>query len=761
MELPNGGQGNGNGTVQSREIKPYEPRPLSPEQLKFEEFTAPEEAHLRDYLGVILRRKWIVIVFFAAVVVTVAISSFMMAPLYKATAVIRISREEPNVYTFKDVQGTNPQDEEYYETQYKVLTSRALARMTIDRIGLYNNPVFNPEAGNNSGSIIGSIKSSIAGLIPFLGAQKDDGQPDDPAGQPTSGEYRALINKFISNLDVLPVKKSQLVAVSFISPSPALAQQTTNALAHAYIDFNIDRRLDASRQAKSLLEKQIGTLKTKLESSEAALNDYAEKKEMLIVDNKDNKQNILIQRLTEISGALSSSTANRIKAEALENEMKISSFDNPVVLDNPLILGLRKEYAQLESQYYNMLRIYKPDFPSMQRLKSQMNAITKRIAKEKKNIIGSVYSQYKTEVTREGYLRQEFEREKQNILNYQKNNTQYQILQRDADANRELYNSLLQRLKEVSVSATKTATNIQILDEAELPSVPYKPNKPRNILLAMIFGLAGGVGLAFFMEYFDNTFKDTHDIEKMTRLPALGMIPMQKLASSIKRPLIAYSKSRSPIAEAFRSIGTFILLSSSSKPPKTILVTSPGEKEGKTTICINTAMALSESMSNGIIIDADLRKPKLHHSFEADNNVGLSTFLSGNIEFEEGLIKKTKINGLSIITSGPIAPNPSELMVSKRMKDLLEALYTIYDFVIIDSAPIMGMPDSIYLSSIVDGSVIVVKAGETTRQVLAETKKIYRNINAKILGVVLNGIREGDLKYNYYSNYYSSYFKEG
>ncbi len=754
--LQNEGKGRENGT-QPRELKPYEPAALSTEQIKFEEFTQPEDAHLRDYLGVIMRRRWAVILFFISVVVTVTISSYVMKPLYKATAVIRIDNENPNVYTFKDVQAAAP-DDEYYETQYKMLKSRALARMTIDRMALYNNPAFNPSHGGSS--LFAAIRGSIAGLMPFMQAKDDDARQKD-AGRPSDNEYRGLIDRFVGMLDIMPVKRSQLVDVSFVSPSPELARQAANALAHTYIDFNIDRRLDASRQAKVVLEKQLGILRGKVEGSEAALNDYAQKNQMLIVDNKDDKQNILVQGLSEISGAMNTSTANRIKAEALEDELRRSGDDNPVVLNNPLIQGLKKDFNSLESEYYNLLRIYKPDFPKMQRIKSQMDAIARRIARERKNIVRSVDAQYKTDLTREKYLGMEFERQKNGILDYQRKNTQYEILKRDVDANREIYNSLLQRLKEVSVSATKTTSSIQVLDDAELPETPYKPNKPMNILLGIVFGLAGGVGLAFFMEYFDNTFKNTHEIEKSTRLPALGMIPMQKLTDSIKRPLIAHSRSRSPVAEAFRSIGTFILLSSSSKPPKTILVTSPGEKEGKTTICINTAMALAETMGNGIIIDADLRKPRLHHSFEIENTVGLSTFLSGNIEFEEGLIRKTTINGLSIITSGPIAPNPSELIVSRRMKDLLEALYTIYDFVIIDSAPIMGMPDSVYLSSIVDGSVVVVKAGHTTRQILAETKKIYRSINAKILGVVLNGMKESDLRYNYHSNYYSSYFREG
>ncbi len=743
------GEGPGN------EIKPYEARELSSEQLRFEDFEPQEETHLRDYLGVILRRKWVVISFALFVIISVTISTFMMRPLYKATAVIRINAGNPEPISFKGDPAAPPDDDNnYYETQYKILRSRALAKQTIQKLKLYVNPEFNPRPGK---TLFATLKGWVVDLIPFKGRSND---PAGNAKEPSAEEYSALINKFLSMIQVTPEKKTQLVRVSCVSPFPGLARHAANGLADGYIDFNIDNRLDASKKTGAILQKQIDLFKAKVAASEAALDDYASKNGMLIVGNKDNKQNIMVEKLAEISQALNAATTKRLQAEALRAQVDRPQAEGSLFVDNRLIQSLRKQYESLQAQYSNLLTIYKPEYPKMQMLKSQMRAILRSIASEKRKLAGSVTSDYQTDRRAENYLSQEYAKQEAAILNYQKANSQYQILKGDVDSNRALYNTLLDRMKQVTAAATPISTNIQVLDRAELPMVPFKPNKPLNIFLSLVFGLGGGIGLAFFIEYFDNTFKNTHEIERATRLPALGMIPMQKFPAVVKRPLIAYSQSRSPVAEAFRSIGTFIMLSSSAKPPKTILITSPGEKEGKTTICINTAMALAESTGNGIIIDADLRKPKLHHSFGAENAIGLSTFLSGNAEFEEGLIQKTQINGLNIITSGPIAPNPSELIVSRRMKDLLEALYTMYDFVIIDSPPLMGMSDSIYLSRIVDGSVIVIKAGETTKQVLSETKKIYRNINAKILGVVLNGIKESDLKYNYYSNYYSSYFRE-
>jgi capsular exopolysaccharide synthesis family protein len=299
-----------------------------------------------------------------------------------------------------------------------------------------------------------------------------------------------------------------------------------------------------------------------------------------------------------------------------------------------------------------------------------------------------------------------------------------------------------------------------------------------------VFGLLGGIGLAFLAEYFDSSVKVTNDIERKINFPMLGMIPdfgivkerdrfrvfdkisPKKKTDSFDLPMLINPPKDGPVAEAFRSIGAFILLSSASTPPKTILVTGPGEKIGKTTVCVNIARALSESLGNGIIIDADLRAPKLHHFFDMDNSTGLSTFLSGNIDFDNSdglLIKPVSEKRISVITSGPIPPNPSELLGSTKMQDLIYALQSSFAFIIIDSPPVMGLPDAIYLSKIVDGTVLVIKASETTKNELREIRKVFRNINAKVLGVILNGVQKNDLRYSsysyYHSSYYSGYFK--
>ncbi|HHN66121.1 MAG TPA: polysaccharide biosynthesis tyrosine autokinase [Nitrospirae bacterium] len=765
-------------------VGPYERQEyaISPD-LRYFDFQEEEEVHLRDYLNVIRRRKWIVIIFLLSVFVTVTLFTFMAIPQYKATTVIKIDKEAPRILSFADVEIDRP-DADYYETQYKILKSRAIAKRVIWKYNLDKDPNYLP-VKSEIDKAVSRVKRFFTGALDSIynlvnRTQRRSTRQDNNTAAKDSYEINDINNKFnelniksyyvnslLSRLEVVPIKKSRLVEVSFISHDPRLSQKVANAVAEAYIDFNLESKLNASVEAQKFLQKQIDNMKAKVEESEEALNAYASKNQIIFLDKENSRNSVLIQKLSQLSSALNKATADRIQKEALYREIKESGTENPIILNNALILGLKKQLSNLEADYYNLLNIFKPDYPKMKRLMSQMDAIRAKIKEEKAKLIKSIESDYRAALKRENYLKESFEAYKKKLLEFQNKTVQYQILKREVDANKELYNSLLQRLKEIRVSATKTATNIQILDRAELPKRPFKPNKVRNLLLAIVMGLMGGIGLAFFVEYFDNTIKDVDEIERKANLPMLGIIPYnKKYGSPASRdvkddvPMIPFKDNPNPVAEAFRSISTFILLSSADKPPKSILITSAGEQEGKTTVSTNTAMALRETLGDGILIDADMRRPKLHRTFGVDNRVGLSTFLSGNTHLGNGLIKNTDIKGLHVIPSGPIPPNPSELLVSKRMRELIESLSEQYNFIIIDSPPIMGMPDSVYLSSIVDGTVLVVKSGHTQKNVLKETKKILRNINAKVLGVVLNGIRKDDIKYGYYSNYYSSYFKE-
>ena len=772
------------------EIKKYDQRDFSlstyieyMQEMKRE----TEEIHLRDYLNVILKRKSIVLLFLISVVTITIILSLIMIPLYRATAVVKIETESPNVLSFKGVQ-IDTTGVDYYQTQFEILKSRNIAERVIRNLSLDKNKDFllpRDMLSKIRSFIYNNTIGDISSIFKFFSTKKSsDTAPANPGDNQSvvSDIPDYLINSLISRLEVNPVKNSQLVKISFISHNPELSMDVSNAVTQTYITFDLESRTLASNEAKNFLQAQLEIMKQKVEESEKTLNNYAAKNEIVFTTSNNN---LYAQKLSDISAALNSVTTERIQKEALYRQVRDSGVNNPIILNNPMIQGLRNEHAKIEAEYYNLLKIYTPEYPKMKSLKSQMDAITNRTSQETSKIIQSSELDYRNALKKEDNLTKALNSQKQKVLSFQGSTASYEVLRREVDVNKGLYNSLLQRLNEVSVSASNKASNIQILDKAIFPKEPFKPNLPFNVVLALFFGLTGGIGLTFLVEYFDNSIKDTDDIEKKADLPTLGIIPdieeaREAVTSSNQSmiqhevkpqqsnlPIVVDYKQTNPVIEAFRSIGAFILLSSSEKPPKTILITGPGQKIGKTSVTINLAKAMRERLGRGILIDADLRRPRLHAAFQLDNTVGLSSVLSGNIDFDSSngrLIRSTGISGLSVITSGPIPPNPSELLGSSKIQEIIYALQSLYEFIIIDSPPVIGLPDSIYLSKVVDGTVLVVRAGETPLKALRETKRVFRDINAKILGVVLNGVKKSDLKYgayNYYhSAYYSSYFDD-
>ena len=490
-------------------------------------------------------------------------------------------------------------------------------------------------------------------------------------------------------------------------------------------------------------------MKVKLENSEEQFNEYMIRNNLFFFNKAQNYESVLTQKLSIISKELDQATAERLSKEALYQEVRKPGNHYNIILSDSMIQSLTKEYITQETEYIRLLNIHKPDYPKMLRLKEQIETIKSNIEVEEQKIINALESDYKIAVKKEGYLASAIDALHKDVTSIQDKMGQLQMLQRGVETNRELYDSLLQRLKEVGVSTALTESNIQILDRAEVPGAPFKPNKPFNIALSVIFGLFGGVMLAFFVEYFDRTIKTPDDVEKGSPIPLLGMVP---LSEEIPEKLIyVNSNNNEAFTEAFRSLSTYIQFSNISRPPKQILITSPLQGEGKTLLSVNAAMSLVSFLGRGIIIDADFRRPKVHNFFGLDNSKGLSSLLSGVTDFD-GTVKKSTHPGLDVITSGSMPSNPAQLLNSPRMRELIKDLSAQYDYVIIDSAPVLGMSDSLILSVLVESVILVVKSGSTPSDALTQTYKLLNNVNAKILGVVVNGVGQ-KTKYGYSSNY--------
>jgi succinoglycan biosynthesis transport protein ExoP len=715
-----------------------------------------KEVNLRDYWKVIRKRRWIIIASFWIVLITTAVGTFTMRPIYRGTVTIQINKENPQIVDFKEIFAVNTMDMDYYQTQYKILESRTLARRVIQALKLSERHEFQP----NPETPFQKWKSSaLTSLSSFLASSKK--LPSENAKE------TRLISLFLNKLKIEPIRNSRLVKIHFDSNDPQLSAQVSNTLAATYIQQNLEARFVSTEQAKEWLTRQLEDLKAKVERADEDLQAFGSRHDIISLEEKEN---VTMQRLTELNEALTKAEAERMAKEALYKQAKARNVDSlPTILENKLVQDLKQAYIQLEAQYMKLSETFKPEYPEMVRLKNQMQSIERRMDAETNNIVAGMKNDYESSLRRESLIRQAFEQQKVKALEMKEKGIQYNILKREADTNRELYKGLLQRMKEAGVSAGITASNIQVVDQAEMPTGPYKPNKRLNLLLAAVVGLFLGVGLAFFFEYLDNTVKTPEDVEQLIQLPSFGMVPeisngrRRRLEKGASCPveLITYGHPKSMLSEAYRSIRTSILLSFSEKPPKKIAITSPNPAEGKTTTVINTAIALSQTGARVLVIDADLRKPRLHKIFNHENGMGLSNFLSGHGTLES-VVKKSEVPNLFYIPSGPIPPNPSELLGSKLFKKMVESLEARFDHILLDSPPVLGFADSIILSTSVDGVILTVLGGKTPRETLQRAKEVLQQVNTKIIGVVINrvDIRRSDYGYYYY-RYHSYYGKEG
>ncbi len=608
------------------------------------------ELHLRDYLEILVRRKWIVVIFLCSVVLTVAVASYFITPLYKAKATIQLKGIKNNLLSFEDayVGGGN------LETQYNILKSYNLAQR-----------------------VHASLPSDY--LITSPTSRSFFRSDDEILQSPVSlGDIR-------KGLEIIPVKKSDIVNIFFTSEDPVFASKVANVYADEYINYTRDSKLGPTQSGSMRLEKEVNDMRDKLETSEKELNHFISSSKYLYTKSDQNYENLLTKKLSKLSNELDQATSDRITKESTFKEIKNNAIDYEIILRNPMIQNLTMDRIKLETEYAKLLKIHKPEYPKMIYIKEQIDTINSTIKTEKNKVINTVESAYSLALQRERSLSEALDSVQKKVNIFQKTMVSFQILTREVDTNRDIYKSLLQRYKEVDISVALTDSDVQIIDRAIVPRRPFKPRWVFNLILSIVFGFAGGVFIAFFAEYFDDTIKSDEDIIKTSQLPMLGQIPATDI--NPKKMLQENTEHNAAFAEAFRSISTCIQFSNADKPPKQILITSPMEQEGKTLVSSSIAMSLVSSQERGVIIDADMRRPDLHELFNIDNSNGLSSFLAGVSEFD-GLVKQSPYAGLDVISAGPTPPNPSELLNSSRMKELIDALSAVYYYIIIDSPPV-------------------------------------------------------------------------
>jgi polysaccharide biosynthesis transport protein len=710
---------------------------------------APEEPFWANYWLVLRKRKWVVVATVIIVATLATIVSLRTTPIYDAFAKIEINRPNSDVLLgFKDVgAGVSPDayldDELELPTQVHILQSSRIALQVIKALNL------------------------------------DSARPVQPgklvvASSPDPAKETEQINRFLAALHVAPVADTRLVEIRYSSPNPQLAATVVNTLVHTFIEENIKAKFDSTMQASDWLSKQLYDLQLKVETSQEKILRYEKANGMLGVDEK---QNIITAKLDELNRELTVAESERIQKES-QYEQTLSN--NAELLENAdkdsLIGKLRSQEADLKMQYAQLTSQFDESYPKVIELKGQLKQLDENIHAEVKKMSARADTQYQAALHHEKLLRVAFEAQKEEANKLNEKAVDYNLLKRDYETNRKLYEDLLEKLKQASVSAGLKSSNIRIVDAARVPTSPSSPNIPRNIELSLLLGTLGGIALAFVLEALDTTVRTPEQAEIVSGLPSLGIIPLSlnegKPFLSGRQPpfameLITKKRPQSQIAESFRSLRTSILLSASFESrPQVLLVTSALPKEGKSSTSVNLAIVLAQKGSRVLLVDADMRRPTLHRVLGVSRDVGLSSVLAGDDSAaeEKAIVPAPDFPSLFVLPAGPSPSNPVELLDSEFLRKLLKQWRNQYDYVIIDTPPTLSVTDAVVISPEVDAVVMVVRSGETTKDAIRRSRDTLYQVNARIIGIVMNAVdlRSPDLYYYYY--YYkhgTHYYKEG
>ena len=712
-----------------------------------------DSLQLRDILRIVYKRKWWILSTALLVLFLAAFYTLVQVPIYRATTSIQIDRNAARVVEYKDGSQNSDSsydDREFLATQYELLRSKALAERVMEtlRLDLDKKPgekakLVDPSVPDvESDDLLGRITSTLR-------KRKEPSVTDA-----RTLDRESILTSLRGAVTIEPVRNARLVRIHAENSDPQLATKLANTWAQSFISTNLERRFEASSYAKTFLEQQLAKTKEKLEGSERELNQYTRQKQIV---NIDEKTNLVGQSLTEFTLALARAEQDRIKAEAIYNEVKRTIDTSKEVLDNKSIATFKENKAKLEAEYQDKLKIYKPGFPTMQQLQGQIEEIDRRIQSETKVVAASVESVAKAgfDATKaqEAQLRSRADAAKRSVLDLQDQGIRYNILKREVDTNREIYSGLLQRFKEVGVAGGVGTNNVSIVDKADVPLFPFKPDLLRNVLIGLVLGMMAGLALAFVLEYMDDSIKFSDEVERYTGLSLLGIIPKVKARGGIAPYQQIANDPRSALAEAYRSVRTALQFSTSKGAPRTIVLTSCSKNEGKSTSAYAIAVALAQMGKRVLLVDGDMRNPTQHRMFDTDHNHGLSNLLSSDID-PLAVTKTTDFPNLYFISSGPLPPNPAELLSSSNLTKLLSPESSQFDHIIIDGPPVLGIADSIVLSNRVDATLFVIESAKTRKASIRAALKRLHLSGVYPLGAVLTKLNAGLGIFGYDSEYY-------
>ena len=735
-----------------------------------------EPASLKDYLFIVLKRKWLILSLVLVVTSLVAIQSFRSPSIYEGETTIKIQQKAPNILQTDKIIINGQNDPNFWGTQLKLLQNPSLARQVVLNLDLPHNSAF---FGGQSQGFFDSLRRIFSKpqqnkeRAPVPQGLAVTTETETTLGQLTPEEIEKLEayeDAIIGGETIEPVPNTNLVKIIYRHSDPELAQKIANGLADVFKNYNLALASEGSNKAEVLLANEIARLQTQIHKDEEIRWNFAKKKDLPLTTG--DAGNLEAQRLATLSGQLlgAQSETKQLKAQLDAAKKEADPFSIPDVNSSARVEKLRDRISTLQEQRTALLVIYTPEWPAVKKLDAQIAALEEDLKKAPKEIVTSIQRRYEAAASREKLLQGSYDEQKATTTQVTRDQIDLMALTQQLETNKQLLTTLTQRQRELNLSNGNSGTEVSIANYSRLPKSPVGPPRLRNIIIALLLSLAGGIGLAFLLDFLDDTVKSVEDVDRYIHLPALALIPSGRdrrlplrggppnAAPSNTTALAMINDARSPITESYRHLRTSLLLSSAGKPPKTILITSSQPSEGKTTTGINTAFMLAQTGAEVLMIDCDLRRPRLHAQFGLPNTAGLTTWLSGEKNLD-GLIQQCdKEPNLKVLTSGPVPPNPAELLGSEEMRKLLNILSEKYAHIVIDSPPAISFTDASILSTMVDGVILVVHGGRSSRAVVRRAKQQLLDVGAHIFGVVLNNVRVESHDY-YYSRYYSHYYE--
>jgi polysaccharide biosynthesis transport protein len=763
---------------------------------------AENEVHLLDYWRAIRKRLWLVLGIVALITMLAVVYVARKPDFYEAQARVQVDLEDTGAIVNNTRPLYGPTDDPiYFNTQLQILVSPGLLRRVVRTLDLEHNPDFFKGSPAQRQSTWQRMKR----MVGFGGQQQDAGPkpPDElpltnSVAQATAREdlneakrLAPYVGTILNGLKVEPVKESRgyyketrLIDIKYSHTDPQVASKVVNAIADTYVFSNLEKKTETNSTTGGFLQKRIAELQQQIRTGEERLVNYARNNQIISLDPN---QNTVVERLAGLNRQLLEAENERKTAEAAYNAAKAPGAATALAdADAKQVTEIETKLVDLRQKRALLLVEATEEAPEVKEVDQQIGELDRQhkdlVNRKSATLLTNLHTRYQQAIEREQSLRKSFDQQRAQTLSQNEAAINYRIIQQEIETNRTLLNGLLQGAKENDVVLAGKPNNISIVDYGLAPDAPVGPNRGRTVVLAFVLSIGFAVGIALFLEYLDDTVHSTEEVERLLHLPALAVIP--SVGGSTRRPvlpginalqkqngngngnahgeLLTNIDGRSPLAESYRHLRTSVLLSIAGRAPKSLLVTSSLPGEGKTTTAVNTAISLAQTGARVVIIDADMRRPRLQSIFDLNMGQGLSSVLSTEVSEAEmlAMVATDEASGLDVLSSGPIPPNPAELLGSDQMRRLMTALQARYTHVIVDSPPISSFTDGVLISTMVDGVLLVVHGGKSSRHIVRRSKQLLNDVGAKVLGVVLNNVNLQSHDYYYYQSYYGRKYYE-